>query len=101
MGMATRERPLQPRDSYAGGNCWILIDVIVVIVVDEIVTERLSENEPGDCDQQNTEAADDPARWRRNQTWRGRAYNEKKRGSKRNEDGRELKFPLVDQAIVS
>ena len=48
-----RERPDDPVQSETACYLWILVDIDLVVVVDEIVRERLTKNEPCNRGQKN------------------------------------------------
>jgi hypothetical protein len=55
------EGPRDTGNSQARGNRRIFVNVAVVVVVNELVPERLAEDQPGDCEKKNAYRADDPA----------------------------------------
>ena len=46
VGMHMSEGPLNPVEGEAVRDPWILVDVVIVVVVDELVPEGLAEDGP-------------------------------------------------------
>src|SRR5260370_781757 len=54
--MEMRERPSESPQCEPGCDCWILINVDLVIVVDEFMANRLTEDYPGDSSQKRADS---------------------------------------------
>jgi hypothetical protein len=54
--VAVRERPNDSGQRQAAGYGRVFIDVNVIVEINEIVAERLPENQPRDCDQKKANA---------------------------------------------
>lgn len=59
--MHVSESPLDPVESETFGDPWILANILVVIVIDELMSEGLTENDPDDRDKKDTDAGDEDA----------------------------------------
>src|SRR4051794_3598910 len=60
--MHMSESPLNPLDSETVGDPWIFANVLIVIIINELMSERLTENGVDNYGKRNTDdAADDAA----------------------------------------
>ena len=60
------EGPSNPLQAEAVRDPWILVNILIVVVVDELVPERLAEDNPDNCHKENTDnACDDELRCQR------------------------------------
>ena len=54
-GMHMSEGPLDPVKSKTASYPWILIDVLMIIVIDELVAKRLAEDDRYNCYEKNAD----------------------------------------------
>src|ERR1700686_1172351 len=72
LGMNMCEGPRDTRDSETACYFRILIDVVLIIVVNELVPERLAKNQPHDKGKKNADAGRGPGRIGFGQDWQWR-----------------------------
>src|SRR5205809_7098054 len=59
VSMHMRESPVNPVNRETVRDSWILVDVLIVVIVDELVPKGLAEDDPDNSHKENTDDGSD------------------------------------------